>query len=87
MVKIKTIMIIILGLAVLVLTIGLWDPFQIRKPKADPTPDFEKEREKEKAKTNEKIHKDLVDLGTNTVGVDRDTALQDLLDKDYPGTK
>jgi hypothetical protein len=31
--KIKTIALIILGLAVVVLTMGLWDPFKIRKGK------------------------------------------------------
>lgn len=89
MAKIKTILLIVLGLLVVFLTLGLWDPFEIRKPKPekDPLEEAEKAREQEKAKTNAKVYKDLADLGSVKSGNDRDNALQNMLDKDYPGSK
>lgn len=85
--KVKTVLLIILGITVIILTMGLWDPFKIRKPKNDPTPEFEKERELNNAKTDKTIYKDLADLGSSKSGIDRDNKLKDLLDEDYPGSK
>ncbi len=89
MAKLKTIALVVLGLFVVFLTLGLWDPFEIRKPKPekDPWKEAEKIREQEKAKTNAKVYKDLADLGSTKPGVDRDNALSGMLDKDYPGSK
>ncbi len=85
--KVKTVLLIVLGIGVVILTMGLWDPFKMRKPKTDPTQEFEKERELNNAKTDKTIYKDLANLGTSQPGTDRDNKLKDLLDEDYPGSK
>jgi regulatory protein YycH of two-component signal transduction system YycFG len=85
--KFKTILIIILGCLALVLTVGFWDPFRLRKEKKLNNKDYDKERQNEKTKTELKTRETLVDLATTKPGNDRDNKLKSILDEDYPGSK
>lgn len=89
MAKFKTIAIIVLGALVVVLTMGLWDPFNFfeEKKKIKDKEDYEKDRENEKIKAELETKDKIVELATTKSGPNRDIKLKSILDEDYPGSK
>lgn len=87
----KTIAIIVLGILLIILTLGIWDPFQLLQKKGikpiKTIEEMDKDRENEKGKIKGQAMGAIADIATHDPGNDRDNALKGWLDKDYPGSK